>query len=62
MPAHDHAQRRRGRREGRQRGCRVYITAEELERAGYSRDEPPPAYRVWAGPRGRLVIQLYREQ
>ena len=59
---HDHAYRRRGKRAGRERGCWLYLTAEGLKRAGFSPDDPPPAYRTWSGPRGRVVVQLYREQ
>lgn len=49
-------------RRGRERGCWLYIPAEQLERAGVSRDARPPFYRTWAGPRGRVVVQLYREK
>jgi hypothetical protein len=58
---YDSAARRRSRRDGRERGCWVYIPAEELAKTGLGADAPP-AYRVWAGARGRVVIQLYREQ
>lgn len=57
---YDSAQRRRGLRKGRERGCSVYIPAEALERAGFDPAGSPPYYRIWASPRGRLVIQLYR--
>lgn len=59
---YDPAERRLAQRVGRQKGCRVYIPAEELLKAGYGPDEDPPAYRVWGAPRGRIVIQLYRSQ
>ena len=56
----DSARRRKLLRKGRERGGSVYIPAHELEKAGH----PFPAdtyYRVWAGSRGRVVIQLYNE-
>jgi len=58
---HDPAARRRSQRRGRERGCWVYITADELAEAGFVRDDPPPWYRVWGGKRGRYVVTLYRE-
>lgn len=59
---HDPAVRRRGQAQGREAGCWVYITADMLKRAGYDTDDGPVYYRVWAGARGRVVVQLYREQ
>jgi hypothetical protein len=59
---YDHAARRRSQRHRRQRGCLVYLPAEELAKTGIDMHGPPPAYRVWGAPRGRVVIQLYREQ
>lgn len=59
---HDSAARRKGLRTKGQRGCSIYIPAEELLKAGVDPwAEEPPYYRIWAGPRGRVVIQLYRE-
>jgi hypothetical protein len=60
--SYDHAQRRHATRRGRMRGCYVYIPAEQLERTGYSLDDPPPWYRVWGSSRGRVVVQLYKER
>lgn len=57
---YDHAERRRSLRKQRERGCSIYIPSEELEKAGFSPDDPPPFYRTWGGARGRVVIQLYR--
>jgi len=57
----DHAARRRAVRKGREKGCSVYIKAEDLEAMGFDPSGPPPFFRTWAGPRGRLVVQLYRE-
>ncbi len=62
MPQHDHAERRRGVRSGRMRGCYVYLTAGTLRRAGIDTEGLPPFYRTWAAERGRVVIQLYKER
>jgi hypothetical protein len=61
MPAYDHAHRRRAVRRGRERGCWVYIPAEELQKAERYDADLPPRYRLWARPRGSVVIRLYRE-
>jgi hypothetical protein len=53
--------RRRAQRNGRERGCWVYIAGELLGAAGYVQGEPPPFYRVWAGERGRFIVTTYRE-
>jgi hypothetical protein len=58
---HDAAVRRQLKRSGRERGGWAYITAEQLERAGYGSDDPAPFYRIWGGQRGRYVVVLYRE-
>ena len=58
---YDAAQRRRSVRRGRERGCWIYIPAEELHRAGIDLDAPPPFYKVW-GRHGRgLAGRFYRE-
>jgi hypothetical protein len=57
---HDHASRRKSQRHGREKGCWVYIPAEQLDKTGYGEDGPPPYYRVWAKSEGRIVIQLYK--
>ena len=57
---YDHAARRRGVRHGRERGCWVYIPAEELRKANIDPHEAPPWYRIWAN-RTRILIQFYRE-
>lgn len=62
MPSHDTAKRRKTKRAGRERGCWLYITADELAALGIDPAGPPPYFRVWAsGPRPRLVVNLYRE-
>ena len=58
---HDPAARRRSLRQARQRGCSVYVPAEVLEAAGIDPDGPPPYYRTWAGRKGSVMVQLYRE-
>ena len=58
---HDHAARRRAQRRGRERGCWVYIPAEQLALAEFPPDAPPPWYRVWGGRRGRFVVVVYPE-
>lgn len=58
---YDSAARRQSVRRGRERGCWVYIPAEELDKTGFG-DGPPPFYRCWGGGRGRTVVQLYRRR
>lgn len=58
--SYDPARRRRTVRRGRERGCWLYIAADELVAAGYSITDPPPWYRVWGSKRG-ITIRLYRE-
>lgn len=59
---YDSAKRRKAQRHGREKGCRVNIPQEVLLLAGYDPNGPAPYYRVWGDARGRIVIQLYREQ
>jgi len=59
---HDPALRRQGARSGRERGCWVYIAAEQLARAGFDPLGPAPFYRIWPSSRGGLFVRLYREQ
>lgn len=58
---HDTAARRRAQRRGRERGCWVYVPAEELAKTGFDPYGDPPFYRTWGSSRGRLVVQLYRQ-
>lgn len=58
---HDPAKRRKTQRRGREKGCWVYVAAEQLARAGYDPSGPAPFYRVWPSSRGGLFIRLYRE-
>jgi hypothetical protein len=57
----DPARRKRATRAGRQRGCYIYIPAENLQAAGVDPAGPVPHYRVWGGRRGSLLVTLYRE-
>lgn len=59
---HDPAQRRRATRGGRQRGCFIYIAAEQLQEAGIDPNGPAPYYRLWVNKgRPRFVVNLYAE-
>lgn len=49
-------------RKQREKGGSLYVTADALRRAGFDPNGPPPFYRVWASPRGRLVVQLYKDK
>jgi hypothetical protein len=57
---HDAAARRKAQRRGRERGCWVYISAEQLARGDLASDAFVPWYRIWGGPRGRYIVTLYR--
>lgn len=59
--SYDPARRRQSARRGREKGCHIYIAADELERAGYDPEGPPPFYRVWGSSRGGLFVRLYKE-
>ncbi len=59
--SYDPLRRRRTVRRGRERGCWVYIPADELVAAGHDPSDPPPWYRVWGSKRG-VVLRLYREK
>lgn len=62
MGTHDPGVRRKSQRRGRERGCWVYVSAEQLAAMGFQPHEPPPYYRVWeAKDRPRAVVNLYRE-
>lgn len=53
--------RRRSTRKGREKGCHLYIPAEELRKAGVDPDGPPPYFRTWGRGRGSIMVRLYRE-
>lgn len=55
---HDPAEWKLAQRHGRERGCRVNISAAQLETAGIDPHGPTPTYRIWAGQRGRFIITL----
>jgi hypothetical protein len=58
---YDSGQRRHAQRNGRERGCWVYIPAEELIRAGIDPEGPAPYYRTWGAARGSTLVRLYRD-
>jgi len=58
---YDSALRRRSVRRGREKGCHIYSAADELERAGFDPEGPPPFFRVWGSSRGGLFVRLYKE-
>lgn len=58
---HDYGERRRALRKGRERGCSIYIPAEQLEAAGIDPYGPVPWYKTWPGQRGRFIVVLYKE-
>lgn len=62
---YDAAKRRQSTRTRRQRGCYVYIPAEELARAGIHPTDPPPYYRTHGHRRSAnghtVIVTLYRE-
>jgi hypothetical protein len=59
MARYDFAERRRSTRTGRERGCWVYIPAEELRKADIDPSGPRPWYRVWGSPGGGVMLRLY---
>lgn len=59
---HDTAARRRALRKQREKGCSIYIAAEQLQAAGVDPNGPAPFYRVWAGERGRFIVTLYGDK
>lgn len=58
---YDEAARRQSKRTGREKGCWVYIPADELVKAGVDPAGPAPFYRTWGSRRGSLLLRLYRE-
>jgi len=59
---YDPARRRRTVSRGRERGCWVYVPAEEIEKTSYGGQRPPPFYRLWARAGGRtIVVEFYAE-
>jgi hypothetical protein len=55
----DQGQWKKAQRHGRERGCRVNISAEQLAQMGIDPHGPEPEYRIWASTdRPRAVISL----
>jgi len=60
---YDPMARRRAVRRGRERGCWVYIPAEELSKTRITAEGPAPYYRTHGRSHGRTVlVELYRER
>lgn len=57
----DSARRRKAQRQGREKGCWVYVPAESLPGNFKDSGESTPYYRVWGGPKDTVVVRLYRE-
>lgn len=55
---YDHAQRKRARRSGREKGVHVYIPAELI---GALAEAPELYYTLGGGQRGRVIVTLYRK-
>jgi hypothetical protein len=49
-------------RRGKEKGAWLYVPAEQLDKAGWPHDGPPPRYRTWNGRKHTLLVQLYREK
>ena len=58
---YDAAARRVAQRRGRERGCWVYVPAEELVKAGIDPAGEPPLYRTWGTRSGGVLVRLYRQ-
>jgi hypothetical protein len=63
--APDTVARKRAGRRRRERGCTVYIDAEQLSRAGFPLDHDPPYYTARGYQRSKnghsVIVSLYRE-
>ena len=59
---YDHAALRNGVRRGRERGCWVYIPAEELEKAGIDPFGQSPRYQLWPGRKRTILVQLHKRE
>lgn len=57
---YDAGQRRQAKRNGRERGCWVYIPLEELQAVGIDLEGDPPYYRTWGRARGSVLVRLYK--
>ena len=64
--SYDTARRKKATRGGRDKGCRVYIAADELQRAGIDPHGPEPFYTVRGFQRSRnghtVIVSLYKER
>lgn len=60
---YDRARRKRAVRKGAERGCWIFLPADELRKTGIDPHGSVPWYRVWGSSRkdGGLTVRLYRE-
>lgn len=58
--SYDSGRRRKTVRRGRERGCWLYVSADELVAAGFDLSEPAPWYRVWGTKKG-VCVRLYKK-
>lgn len=62
---YDQAERKQGKRSGREKGCWTYLPASVLVDAGLNPDDDPPFYRTVGFQRSRnghtVIVSLYRE-
>jgi len=58
---HDQGARRRAARKQRERGCHLYIPAEQLVEAGIDPAGPAPWFKTWPGRKRTIIVQLYTE-
>jgi len=60
---YDSAYLRRSVRRGRERGCWVYVPAEELAKTRVGADGAPPRYRTTGRENGStVVVTFYRDK
>ena len=52
--------RRRGKRNGNEKGCWIYVPAEEPRRMGIDPADPAPEYRIYSGRRQGMAVTLYK--
>ena len=57
---YDPARARKALRYGKEKGVRIFISADELRACGIDPDGPTPEYRVWGRRGGSVLVRLYR--
>lgn len=58
---YDPGRARRAVRQGKERGVRVYIPADELRKAGIDPHGAIPTYKVWGRRSGSVLVRLYSD-